>query len=339
MPFQSSARGKYGAQSMKPTKGPLAPVWVTSGTIGNNIVQGSAFSFQLSATDDSNDTPVYSFGTGSLPTGISVSSSGLVSGTPSNSGTFNFTVNARDANGRTTASSTLTISVQNPLPQPQIWYKNTRVGQNPVINDGTFGSSYNSAGNPSTTTDSGRSVWNMSTSYLEYPQFDLLSASNNGNGWTIAAVLRNYNNAKYSLLGSPSGASQVVGNQGNGSNWQTVAYNNDGYPFPGSTTLVQIDLTSNMSQVMFRFQNNGQLTIYGPNRTNGAAYSGNLASGGGNPYSVAMTANRVGWSRGAQDSGWFLVEYLLWTRGLTDAEVTQVRNYLGSTHPVGVVNN
>jgi hypothetical protein len=180
----------------------------------------------------------------------------------------------------------------------------------------------------------------MSTSYLEHPQFDLLPAQNNSNGWTIAAVLRNYNNAKYSLIGSPAGASQNVGNQGNGSNWQTVAYNNDGYPFPGSTTLVQIDLTSSMSQVMFRFQNNGQLTIYGPNRTSGAAYSGNLSSTGqGNPYTAGITAQRIGWSRGGQDSGWFLVEYLLWTRSLTDTEVTQVRNYLGSTHPVGVVNN
>jgi hypothetical protein len=48
---------------------------------------------------------------------------------------------------------------------------------------------------------------------------------------------------------------------------------------------------------------------------------------------------RVGWSRAAQDSTWYLAEYLLYTGVVTDAEITQIRNYLGSTHPVGVVNN
>ena len=108
MPFQSSARGKYGPQGMKAMKGPLAPVWSTSGTL-TQAQPGTAYSFQLVASDDSGDAPTYSLNTGSIPAGLSISSSGLISGTPSNSGTFTFTVNATDANGRATSSSTLTI--------------------------------------------------------------------------------------------------------------------------------------------------------------------------------------------------------------------------------------
>lgn len=335
----SSVRGRFGAQAPRLIRGPLAPVWVSSGTIGTNIPQGQAYSVQLTATDDSGIAPTYTLASGTLPTGLSLNSAGLISGTPSAAGTFTFTVNATDENGRTTTSANLLINVQSTVPTPQIWYKNSRVGQSPVTNDGTFGSSYNSPANPSTTAVQGRNVWHMGTSYLEHPYFDLTSANNNLNGWTIAAVLRNDSNGKYSLVGSPTGSSQVVGNNGNGGSWQTVSYNNDGYPFPGSTTLVTVDLTSNMSQIVWRFQNNGQLTIWAPNRTSGAIYSRNLSEAGGNPYSVALSANRIGWSRGSQDPTWYLVEYMLWNRGLSDTEVTQVRNYLGSTHPVGVVNN
>jgi hypothetical protein len=109
MPFKSSSRGAYGPQGQKVIKGPLAPVWVTSGTI-TQASTGTAYSFQLSATDDSGDAPSYSLSTGSLPAGLSISSSGLISGTPSSSGTFTFTANATDVNGRTTSSSTLSLT-------------------------------------------------------------------------------------------------------------------------------------------------------------------------------------------------------------------------------------
>jgi hypothetical protein len=38
---------------------------------------------------------------GALPTGLSLSSGGIISGTPTTAGTFTFTVTARDANGCT----------------------------------------------------------------------------------------------------------------------------------------------------------------------------------------------------------------------------------------------
>jgi len=102
MPFKSSGRGAYGPQGQKVIKGPLAPVWVTSGALSNGNV-GQAYSVQLSATDDSGDAPTYTIDSGSLPSGLSLSSSGLISGTIGGSaGTFTFTVNATDVNGRAT---------------------------------------------------------------------------------------------------------------------------------------------------------------------------------------------------------------------------------------------
>lgn len=350
MPFRSSSRGSYGPQAQKLIKGPLAPTWTSSGTIGTNVAQGQSYSVQLTATDDSGSAPTYALNSGTLPTGLTLSSSGLISGTPSAAGDFNFTVIATDENGRSTVSGNLLINVQSSLKQPQIWYKNSRVGQSPITNDGTYGSSYNSPANPSTTSDSGRNVWNMGSSYFEHPNINLTPSSNGYAAWTIAAVFRTTGTSqKFSLIGSPSGASQIIGNAGRGyANQIEVGYNNDGYPFPNSccTSPAQggVDTTSNMAQVVIRYDGityngSGRLTTWGPNRTSGAVYDNYLSNSGGFNYPSAIDTTRVGWSRGSQDTTWYLVEYMLYVGVVTDAEITQIRNYLGATHPVGVVNN
>ena len=114
MPFKASGRGAYGPQGQKVIKGPLAPVWVTSGSVASQNI-GTSLNVQLSATDDSGDAPTYTLATGSLPSGISLSSSGLLSGTIGGSaGTFTFTVNATDVNGRTTTSSNISITTIQP---------------------------------------------------------------------------------------------------------------------------------------------------------------------------------------------------------------------------------
>lgn len=337
MPSQSSARGKYGAQGMRAMRGPLAPVWVSSGTIGTNIPQGQAYSVQLSATDDSGVAPTYTLASGSLPTGTSLNSAGLISGTPSAAGTFTFTVNATDENGRTTTSGSLSISVQASLPTPQIWYKNSRVGQNPVTNDGTWGASYNASWTGSTTTDSGRNVWNMGSGYLQHPFFNIFPLSSWGNGMTLAAVFRVAGGAiKYSLAGSPTGSSQVIGSRQAVANYQALIWNNDGWPTGLVDPLTQsYNITNNMVQTVYNVTSGGRVRLFTPNRTNGAVYDVTVA-----PYtSVALDTERIGWSRGTQDSTWYLVEYMFYNYALNDTEIQQVRNYLGSTHPIGVVNN
>src|SRR6266545_6841395 len=71
---------------------------------------GVAYSQQLSA---SGPKPPYSFklSLGSLPSGLSLSSAGLLSGTPSASGSFAFTVAALDSGGASATSQAYTLAV------------------------------------------------------------------------------------------------------------------------------------------------------------------------------------------------------------------------------------
>jgi hypothetical protein len=92
--------------------GPNAPTWVTSGSL-TSATWSASYSYQLSATDDSGAAPTYSIVSGSLPTGLSMSSSGLISGTTGSSAApTTFVVRATDANGLFTNSSTLTLPTQ-----------------------------------------------------------------------------------------------------------------------------------------------------------------------------------------------------------------------------------
>jgi hypothetical protein len=86
------------------------PVWVTSGAI-DGMTNGVSYSYQLSATDDGSIT--YTLASGTLPTGITLSSGGLLSGTPSGitSSPISFTFNATDDAGNTVTSSTITVVV------------------------------------------------------------------------------------------------------------------------------------------------------------------------------------------------------------------------------------
>ena len=69
---------------------------------------GTAASLQLSA---SGGTSPYTWTASGLPTGLSISSGGLISGTPSAAGTFNVSATAKDSTGATgSATFTWTIS-------------------------------------------------------------------------------------------------------------------------------------------------------------------------------------------------------------------------------------
>ncbi len=73
---------------------------------------GTAYSQQLSVTGGA--TPVtYSLLSGTLPAGLTLSTSGLISGTPTTAGSSTFTVQATDANGAT-ATQALTLAVNAP---------------------------------------------------------------------------------------------------------------------------------------------------------------------------------------------------------------------------------
>jgi len=74
------------------------PVWVDQTLAA--FLQGRAYSDAVAATQ----SPTYSVSVGSLPTGISLNTStGAVTGTPSGSGAFSFTLRASNASGAITA--------------------------------------------------------------------------------------------------------------------------------------------------------------------------------------------------------------------------------------------
>ncbi len=76
-----------------------SPIWSTSAGALTPAVILTAYSLQLSASDDSAPNVVFSIASGSLPSGLSLSSSGLISGTPTVAGTSTFSINATDNNG------------------------------------------------------------------------------------------------------------------------------------------------------------------------------------------------------------------------------------------------
>jgi hypothetical protein len=93
----------------------VTPGSLVAGTVGQVYPQAA-----LAATGG---TPGYSFSlvSGSLPNGMSLAGDGVISGTPTQSGTFSFTVKATDFNGcNGTQAYTLTISglMFYPLPRP-----------------------------------------------------------------------------------------------------------------------------------------------------------------------------------------------------------------------------
>src|SRR5262245_26097903 len=92
-----------------------APLSITTISLVNGT-QATVYGATLAASGGA--TPyAWSLSSGSLPTGLSLSSSGSISGTPMIVGSFSFTVQVRDG-AATTASKTLGITVAAETPPP-----------------------------------------------------------------------------------------------------------------------------------------------------------------------------------------------------------------------------
>jgi len=115
----------------------VAPPPVITGTLTATGTTGNAFSYQITASNN----PI-SYAASNLPAGLSVNtSSGLISGIPSSTGTFNSTISASNAAG--TGTGTLLISVLAPPALPVItdglitlYFFSGTDGNNPVPRPG-----------------------------------------------------------------------------------------------------------------------------------------------------------------------------------------------------------
>ena len=77
-------------------------------TLSNTTFTGgtnAAFSSQLTGEDVDNDSLSYSLAGGALPPGLSLSSDGVLSGTPTSAGTFRFSVSVSDGRGGTATAN------------------------------------------------------------------------------------------------------------------------------------------------------------------------------------------------------------------------------------------
>ena len=89
----------------------IGPTWTTTSLTA--YVVGTPYTFQLVATDDSGASPAYSLKSGqTLPAGLSLSSAGVISGTPTNPDGNNVIFVATDANGSETESSSMLLTRQ-----------------------------------------------------------------------------------------------------------------------------------------------------------------------------------------------------------------------------------
>ena len=74
------------------------PIWNTAAGALGSLDQNTSGTYTLSATDLNGDTITYSISAGSLPSGMTLSGN-VISGTPTTSGTSNFTITASDDKG------------------------------------------------------------------------------------------------------------------------------------------------------------------------------------------------------------------------------------------------
>jgi hypothetical protein len=114
----TDAKGKKDTQALSITVNSTAAAVAITTTALPDGTQNSAYSATLAASGG--QTPYgWSLSSGGLPAGLTLAASGVISGTPTGSGTSNFTVRVTDANGQS-ATQALSITVNTAAAPPAI---------------------------------------------------------------------------------------------------------------------------------------------------------------------------------------------------------------------------
>jgi hypothetical protein len=116
---------------------PCSPLSITSPPALSNGIVNQGYTYQLNTSGG--QVPInFSVVGGALPTGLNMSSTGLITGLPSGSGTYNFTVQAIDscAGGAQRASRDFSITI-NPQPCPPL-----NITSPPTLSTGTINQAY-----------------------------------------------------------------------------------------------------------------------------------------------------------------------------------------------------
>jgi uncharacterized repeat protein (TIGR02543 family) len=116
---------------------------ITTPTTGLSGTYNSAYSLTITASGGSGSKTFAA--TGSLPTGVTISSEGVISGTPSTAGDFDLTVTATDANSATATTSSFRISIAKgvstiSISVPSYTYTGSPQGPDSVTKSGSSGS-------------------------------------------------------------------------------------------------------------------------------------------------------------------------------------------------------
>jgi hypothetical protein len=152
----SASTTRVGSQAFTLTINAAGTLTVSPTSVPNGTV-GTAYSVTPSATGGSGSY-TFSVTAGTLPSGLSLNAgTGALSGTPSGTGTFNFTLTATDsANSSLTGSRAYTLTV-NPAGQNFV-LQNFDGSSVPVNGDGSYPDEYGGSGNATLSLDSTNAV-------------------------------------------------------------------------------------------------------------------------------------------------------------------------------------
>jgi hypothetical protein len=182
------------------------PVWTTTSVTG--FFPSTAYSFQLVATDNSSIT--YSIVSGTLPSGLSLSSSGLISGTTTSSSTTNITFRATDSVGNY-SDATFSIGPSIVISGLRVWYSSSSYSSSSNTITDLSGNGYNA------TKRSGITVGGSAgTQFLQFP------SNSGGNHNQLIHIPEN------SILGSTSWSIEAWVNQSTSDNLQTIFHGGGG---------------------------------------------------------------------------------------------------------------